>query len=240
LYYEKYLLYQQITNAKDEGTIMRGMIHVLDSDYWVEYKRRLMDKVTSNEFTVIGLINVLVTTQNQYHSIKAHDRERDRKRKHEFNTNGFKRQNYTGRNTDRNARNGKSAGFQYTNPICQICKKRHLGECRYKNTQSNNNNASSTKICDLCHKPGHIKKDFHKGPANAAAEWRAKKQQENNRNNNGNVKTNPFKPKTNANQVNNINADNVNVKKDDVTMTDMVQDVVHSEPDEDLLDFDSV
>ena len=248
-FHEKYLLYQDVVSPKNgnaltykqrDQTIKHAMITLLGADYGREPTALLSQKVQQDEnLTVDGLIEEIVSLQSYYHnqSVNVSDnqgRPSHGKRKNNDNRNDFKRQ-----------RNGKT----YDNPICKYCSKRHKDDCNnqkairdyHAKNASSNRNTSSRPVCDLCGKPGHIKKDCHKDPDNAAAkaEWLAKKNQDKIRNGNGNSKFNGYQPKNNTNKVNNIELNEHDGKGDDANMTDVVQHITHNDQDDDLVDFDS-
>jgi hypothetical protein len=243
-FHEKFLLYQHVTKLESEQTIKHAMIALLDDDYGREQKTILAQKVQQdNTLTVVSLINEIVALQNTSHRVNGKRNQAKSvhgKRKNNDDHDSFKRQN----TSDRNGRNGNT----FDRPVCPICSKRHHGRCtnqqalqrfRANRNASSNGNTSSLPVCDLCGKTGHTKANCHKDPKNsaAAAEWRAKRQQDNIRN--GKPNFNGYKPKLNTNKVNNIDVNDTDVANDDVAMTDVVQNTMHIEPDDDLLDFDS-
>jgi len=250
-FHEKFLLYQQVAKTKSEQTVKHAIIALLDNDYGHEQETRLARMVQEErKLTVIALINEITTLQNLHHRLNGKrnlTKSTHGKRKKNDDQDGFKRQYSSGRN----GHNGKSAAFQYDNPICRVCGKRHAGKCtnqqalqRYRNKNSySNGNTSSQLICGYpgCGKIGHTTENCHMDPKNreAAAEWKAKKQQEHIRHGNGKPKFNGYKPKVNINKVNNSKLDANDGNDDDVTMTDVVQNTTHIEPEDDLLDFDS-
>jgi hypothetical protein len=161
-----------------------------------------------------------------------------------------KRKNYNTHDDDFKHQNTPNRNGQtFDKPICNVCGKRHSGRCTnqaalkafYDKKNTSNRNTSTLPVCGLCNKPGHIQANCHKDPKNsaAAAEWRAKMQQKNIRNGNGNPKINGYKPNTNNNKVNNIELNKNDDKDSDFNMTDVVQHVSHNDQDDDLVDFDS-